>query len=831
MNPDSMDDHSMQDDMERPAKRPCLSYTPTEDDEVPAEFDLPAARAQNDSRLKSLFEHIFAKYSKDFTDVGDEIDLQTGDIVVDNGHLLGMRSEHDAGQPRSWLSQGDLEDPDADDDTAKGEEDEFFSMASSPGRSSAPREESPSKQLQTDMDTSLDFVFTFKSSGTAGHSPTTKEEQASHPTNPSLPSKPQDSIWAVPDLPASFSTPTTETRKTNAGFSSPATATARSPSPPGSGSIWAVRRPRKPRTETKPKATPSKRQPAAKRKYHSSPVTRDWSFAEVPDGNESDDPLQDYEPSPTPSRVKIIRGKRRVPTKVNDGPSTPSKRPTVVIEVERGDRQEGGCGLSGHAAEVADAHLEERGYELSGGDEVPDTHLEEGGCESSNQVDEVRQSINVSEARKSPRRSDHMSDHQERSVAATWMKAHLHEQWNQSRFVREYRATFGRSRTYITLKRWMDEKENSQAKRCIVIPKVPVTCLHETLSNDSSSSPTLGLSNGKLRVPSTFQNGPPEESKRRWDVAPIKIESGLSSLPEACPEEEEPSIQVDEVPEVRPEEECCEPSHQEDEVPEEQLRDYEPNDEENEVTEEQLQGGCEQNDQNETSGSEYKNELPCNPMVHDSTPKTTASMASSPQPENTPSKRQPITPDEAKLIVCMMHKQEKKASDVMHMLPGREYPTVWHWFYNHWTRRLANPPPLSAAWSQPELVSLSRLSTQSGLTWGQIQSRFKGRSRHEVEFELLRAFVGEGFPSAMVGNIEEQAEPEELPAELQPEEMQDEINNEPGSEAAMQQAPDEVGGSNAACEDIAQEELKQLGIQEVTNATDMQPDYTNTASD
>ncbi|KAJ5801578.1 uncharacterized protein N7518_003646 [Penicillium psychrosexuale] len=330
----------------------------------------------------------------------------------------------------------------------------------------------------------------------------------------------------------------------------------------------------------------------------------------------------------------------------------------------------------------------------------------------------------------------------------------------------------------------MDEKENSQAKRCTVIPKVPDTCLRETLSNDNSSSPTPGLSNGKLCVPSTFQNGPPEKSIRRWDVTPIKIESGLPNLPEACPEEEEPSIQVDEVPEVCPEEEGCEPSHQEDGVPEEQLRGYEPNDEENDVTEEQLQGGCEPNDQNETSGSEY-NELPFNPMVHNSTPKTTASIqASSPQPENTPSKRQPITPDEAKLIVCMMHKQEKKASDVMHMLPGREYPTVWHWFYNHWTRRLANPPPLSAAWSQPELVSLSRLSTQSGLTWGQIQSRFKGRSRHEVEFELLRAFVGEGFTSAMVGNMEEQAEPEEQPAELQPEEMQDEINNEPGSEAA-----------------------------------------------
>ncbi|CAG8909827.1 unnamed protein product [Penicillium egyptiacum] len=636
--PDGNMDRSMQDNMERPTKRPCLSYTPDDDEEVPAEFDLSAARAQNDSRLKSLFEGIFAKYSQDFTDVGDEIDLQTGHIVVDNGHLLGMRGEHDAGgQPRSWLSQGDLdgpEDPDADDDNTKEEEDEFFSVASSPGgrSSNAPREESPSKQLQTDMDTSLDFVFTFKASGTAGLSTTTKEEHVSHPTNP-ITSKPQDPLWAVPDLPPSFSTPTAETRRSNVGFSPP----ARSPSPPGSGSVWAVPRPRKPRTETKPKATPSKRRPAAKRKYHSSPVTHDWSFAAVPDGNESDDPLQDYEPSPTPSKVKIIRGKRHIPTKENDGPSTPSKQPDPVIEV---DDQEGGC--------------ETRDQE----DGLSDARLEGDCCESSNQIDEG---------------------------------------------------------------------------------------------------------------------------------------------PKACPKDG-----------------GCEPSQQEDGVPEEQL-----------------QGGCGPSEQeNEAPGAEYKNEVLFDPMVQgDLTPKTTASnLAPSPHPmENTPSKRRPMTPDEAKLIVCMMYKQEKKASDVMHMLPGREYQTVWHWFYNHWTRRLANPPPLSTAWSQPELATLSRLSTQSDLTWGQIQSRFKGRSRHEVEFELLRAFVGEGFTSAMIESIEEQPEPEE---QQQDEETHDdEIKDEPESEAAVEEVNDEAtdsaGDSSAASEDTAQEELEQLGIKQVTKTTDSKPSAPN----
>ena len=141
-----------------------------------------------------------------------------------------------------------------------------------------------------------------------------------------------------------------------------------------------------------------------------------------------------------------------------------------------------------------------------------------------------RQSINVSKAQKRPRRPDHMSDHQERSAATAWMKAHLHENWNQTRFVKEYRAHFGRSRTYLTLKRWMDEKENSQGKSRIVRLKVPITCPRETLADDNSSSPISGRSNGKLCVPSTSQNGPSEKSKSRWDVAPIKMESGLPIL-------------------------------------------------------------------------------------------------------------------------------------------------------------------------------------------------------------------------------------------------------------------------------------------------------------
>lgn len=54
-------------------------------------------RALVDLKLKSRFEAIFEKYGKDFTGVGDEIDLNTGEIMVDNGHLVEMMDERDAG--------------------------------------------------------------------------------------------------------------------------------------------------------------------------------------------------------------------------------------------------------------------------------------------------------------------------------------------------------------------------------------------------------------------------------------------------------------------------------------------------------------------------------------------------------------------------------------------------------------------------------------------------------------------------------------------------------------------------------------------------------------
>lgn len=58
-------------------------------------FQLQKGRALAVNKLKSRFEDIFAKYERDFTDVADEIDLRTGEVVVNNGHLESMEFARD----------------------------------------------------------------------------------------------------------------------------------------------------------------------------------------------------------------------------------------------------------------------------------------------------------------------------------------------------------------------------------------------------------------------------------------------------------------------------------------------------------------------------------------------------------------------------------------------------------------------------------------------------------------------------------------------------------------------------------------------------------------
>lgn len=63
--------------------------------------ELRRDRVRNNQKLKSRFERIFERYGKDFDGVGDEIDLATGRVVVDNGHIARMQHERDVGSTPS----------------------------------------------------------------------------------------------------------------------------------------------------------------------------------------------------------------------------------------------------------------------------------------------------------------------------------------------------------------------------------------------------------------------------------------------------------------------------------------------------------------------------------------------------------------------------------------------------------------------------------------------------------------------------------------------------------------------------------------------------------
>lgn len=112
--------------MEPPAKRQKVGRNLAEADEddddeltcAPDElnqrrdpaFQLHKGRALAANKLKFKFEEIIAKYSRDFTGIGDEIDLVTGEVVVDNGHVRSMRSQKDTGDGEDADENSDEEE-------------------------------------------------------------------------------------------------------------------------------------------------------------------------------------------------------------------------------------------------------------------------------------------------------------------------------------------------------------------------------------------------------------------------------------------------------------------------------------------------------------------------------------------------------------------------------------------------------------------------------------------------------------------------------------------------------------------------------------------------
>jgi len=82
--------------MPPPRKRPRLHFIGSSSPEP--DLELATARKRNDNLLKTRWESVFERYERDFTGVGDEIGIISGEVEVDNGHLRSMQNDKDIGQ-------------------------------------------------------------------------------------------------------------------------------------------------------------------------------------------------------------------------------------------------------------------------------------------------------------------------------------------------------------------------------------------------------------------------------------------------------------------------------------------------------------------------------------------------------------------------------------------------------------------------------------------------------------------------------------------------------------------------------------------------------------
>lgn len=104
--------------MESPSKRQRLSRN-DEPEFLRPSRDHRSARRNLQQKFKSKLESIFERYSQDFTDIGDEIDIASGEVVVDNGHLLSMENETDL------YGEEDAESDESHEGPANSSEDEL----------------------------------------------------------------------------------------------------------------------------------------------------------------------------------------------------------------------------------------------------------------------------------------------------------------------------------------------------------------------------------------------------------------------------------------------------------------------------------------------------------------------------------------------------------------------------------------------------------------------------------------------------------------------------------------------------------------------------------
>ncbi|WBW73067.1 CENP-A histone chaperone Scm3 [Schizosaccharomyces osmophilus] len=115
--------------------------------------DLLESRRASQKRYEEFLTSLFEKYGRDTSDIADEIDLSTGKIVVNRGHLLGLKNKNDV-----WTVEDETNN--AQEDTSAA-----FALPSSKltkGENQTPVENEKTKQCNFDIAEDVPLVSFFQ---------------------------------------------------------------------------------------------------------------------------------------------------------------------------------------------------------------------------------------------------------------------------------------------------------------------------------------------------------------------------------------------------------------------------------------------------------------------------------------------------------------------------------------------------------------------------------------------------------------------------------------------------------------------------------------------
>lgn len=280
--------------MQHPTKRRRIDGQLNPGNQSSQEIDVGEARRANDLKLKSRFESIFEKYSKDFSFVGDEIDLSTGEIIINNGHIRGMQNEQDVGDD-IWADFH----PDESGDDAQNDDEPAGKDAT------AHTNADDQKCVDSETDSSRNIPETGEHIG-GTHNGQSQDGGLATPYELDADSRSDalvrgddttndnggnkslvDPLWEAPDIDAPFaSIAEPELIQTIPDVK-------RTPSPSNSRSLWLAPGMRRPKTSSTMKRT----------KYKKRVSKQVQASQEMHEGSDSDDPLQDITSS-TPTAMK-----------------------------------------------------------------------------------------------------------------------------------------------------------------------------------------------------------------------------------------------------------------------------------------------------------------------------------------------------------------------------------------------------------------------------------------------------------------------------------------------------------------------------------------------